>query len=55
MYLETDKTNPIEWYGKTKALAEEVIQKSDIAWTILRIDQPFRNDAFTKIDTLHRF
>ncbi len=54
MYLETDKTNPIEWYGKTKALAEEVIQKSSIDWTILRIDQPFRNDSFEKVDTLHR-
>jgi dTDP-4-dehydrorhamnose reductase len=54
MYLETDQTNPIEWYGKTKALAEEVIQNSNIDWTILRIDQPFRNDSFAKIDTLHR-
>lgn len=54
MYVETDKTNPIEWYGKTKALAEEVIQDSDIDWTILRIDQPFRNDPFSKVDTLHR-
>jgi len=54
MYVETDKTNPIEWYGKTKALAEKVIQNSNIDWTILRIDQPFRNDAFTKVDTLHR-
>lgn len=53
-YLETDKTNPIEWYGKTKALAEEAIQKSNIDWTILRIDQPFRNDPFEKVDTLHR-
>ena len=54
MYVETDETNPIEWYGKTKALAEEVIQDSDIDWTILRIDQPFRNDPFSKVDTLHR-
>lgn len=54
MYLETDKTSPIEWYGKTKALAEEVIQNSNINWTILRIDQPFRNDSFAKVDTLHR-
>lgn len=54
MYLETDKTNPIEWYGKTKAIAEELIQSSGINWTILRIDQPFRNDRFEKVDTLHR-
>lgn len=54
MYVETDKTNPIEWYGKTKALAEEAVQNSNIDWTILRIDQPFRNDYFEKVDTLHR-
>lgn len=54
MYVETDQTNPIEWYGKTKALAEEIVQNSGIDWTILRIDQPFRNDSFEKIDTLHR-
>lgn len=54
MYLETDPTNPIEWYGKTKALAEEVVSNSNIDWTILRIDQPFRNDSFPKVDTLHR-
>ncbi len=54
LYTETDKTNPIEWYGKTKALAEEIVQNSNINWTILRIDQPFRNDRFDKVDTLHR-
>ncbi len=53
-YLETDATNPIEWYGQTKAMAEEVVQKSNLNWTILRIDMPFRNDRFEKIDTLHR-
>lgn len=54
MYTEEDKPNPIEWYGKTKAMAEEVIINSGIDWTILRIDQPFRNDSFEKVDTLHR-
>lgn len=53
-YLETDKPNPIEWYGQTKAMAEEVVQNSAIDWTILRIDQPFRNESFDKVDTLHR-
>ena len=53
-YLETDPTSPIEWYGQTKAWAEEAIIKNAKAWTILRIDQPFRNDTFPKLDTLHR-
>lgn len=53
-YLETDSLNPIEWYGQTKALAEDVVTNSDINWTILRIDQPFRSDPFSKKDVVHR-
>lgn len=53
-YLETDSTKPIEWYGQTKAMAEEEVLKSNFSWTILRIDQPFRSDSFEKVDTLHR-
>lgn len=44
LYTEEDATNPIEWYGTTKAKAEEMVMKeceSD-KWTILRIDFPFR-------------
>ncbi len=54
MYQESDERNPIEWYGYTKAKAEEVVEKSEIDWTILRIDQPFRPDPFAKTDTAHR-
>jgi len=53
-YVETDQMSPIEWYGQTKAMAEEAVQNSDIPWTILRIDMPFRSDAFAKIDFAHR-
>lgn len=54
LYTEDDQPNPIEWYGKTKLEAEKLIQESDIDWTILRIDQPFRSDSFPKLDTAHR-
>jgi dTDP-4-dehydrorhamnose reductase len=54
MYLEDDKLNPIEWYGQTKADAEEVVKTSDIDWTVLRIDQPFRSDEVLRVDTAHR-
>jgi dTDP-4-dehydrorhamnose reductase len=54
LYTEEDKPNPIEWYGKTKYLAEKVIKQAATPWTILRIDQPFRSDEFEKIDTVHR-
>lgn len=53
-YFESDQVSPIEWYGETKALAEAAVQESDIDWTILRIDMPFRSDAFAKIDFAHR-
>jgi dTDP-4-dehydrorhamnose reductase len=54
LYMEEDAPNPIEWYGRTKWLAEEIVKKSTAPWTILRIDQPFRSDTFEKVDTVHR-
>lgn len=42
MYLESDPVSPIEWYGQTKAWAEEAVMSSNTPWTIFRIDQPFR-------------
>ncbi len=54
MYKEDDTINPIEWYGVTKADAEEVVQKTCSSYTILRIDQPFRRDPFLKQDTAHK-
>lgn len=54
LYLETDPVNPIEWYGKTKAIAEEKIQEQAKNWLILRIDQPFRPEVFPKADIVHR-
>ena len=55
LYTEEDQVNPIEWYGETKMLAEKAIQEAEnLKWTILRIDQPFRSDAFEKVDTAHR-
>ena len=53
-YTEEDLVSPIEWYGQTKAWAEEEVINSEIDWTILRIDQPFRSDVFPKVDIVHR-
>ena len=51
LYGENDPLSPIEWYGQTKAWAEEVVQSTtNLAWTILRIDQPFCSDPFAKLD-----
>lgn len=54
-YLETDQPNPIEWYGKTKHLAEQtVMTASNLSWSILRIDQPFGSLRHGKLDVLHK-
>ena len=35
-YTETDEPNPLSYYGKTKLLSEEILEKSTINYTILR-------------------
>ena len=54
LYTEADPINPIEWYGTTKAEAEQLITDSNINWTILRIDQPFRSDTQVRPDVVRR-
>lgn len=55
LYVEDDPVHPIEWYGETKALAEQVVQQECDSWTIFRIDQPFRSDVYEKKpDTTHK-
>lgn len=54
LYFEDDQVSPIEWYGETKALAEKEVQTSGAKSVILRIDQPFSAEKFTKLDTVHR-
>ena len=54
LYTEQDKVNPIEWYGQTKAWAEEEVEKSGAKYTILRIAFPYRQDDFSKLDVMHR-
>lgn len=53
-YTEENRPDPIEWYGQTKWEAEQKVMDSEIDWTILRIDQPFRSDPFEKADIAHR-
>lgn len=54
MYTEADPLSPIEWYGRTKAEAEQLITDSNVNWTILRIDQPFRSDTGVRADVVRR-
>jgi len=49
-YTETDKPNPIEWYGQTKFWAEQAVQKSNCQHVIARIAYPFRSHFPQKLD-----
>jgi dTDP-4-dehydrorhamnose reductase len=44
-YLEEDKPNPIEWYGQTKFMAEQEVEKSGSSYTILRIAFPYKTKS----------
>jgi len=41
-YKETDKPNPVNWYGKTKYEGEEIVKNSSVPWIIARIAYPYR-------------
>ncbi len=53
-YVETDPMSPIEWYGQTKAWAEEKVAAGTNPWVIFRIDQPFRSDVAPRPDVVRR-
>ncbi|GEM_PF-156742 len=40
-YTEADAPAPIEWYGRTKYLAEEEVRRGGASWTIVRIAYPY--------------
>jgi len=57
-YSEEDKTNPINYYAKTKIEAEELTKNSELHWIIVRPDQiycwhPFKRNFITS--TLEKF
>jgi dTDP-4-dehydrorhamnose reductase len=54
VYDETDTPDPIDWYGQTKFLAEQLIQKSNHPATILRLAFPFRSSFPDKKDLLRK-
>jgi len=49
-YSESDQPNPIEWYGKTKHLAELEVEKSGVKAVTLRITFPYRAKFKPKMD-----
>lgn len=53
-YIEDSPRAPIEWYGKTKALAEEEVEKSGATYTIVRISYPYRAHFEAKPDLIKK-
>lgn len=51
-YLEADTPNPLDWYGQTKAMAENVVLESSGTHTILRISYPYRANFALKPDII---
>lgn len=50
-YVETDLTNPLDWYGETKLMAEKIIPPE---FTIIRTASPYRAKFDTKIDLVRK-
>jgi dTDP-4-dehydrorhamnose reductase len=53
-YTEEDPTSALEWYGATKAMAEEVVTSSGINSAIARISFPYRSEYDVKVDIVRR-
>lgn len=53
-YTEEDTPNPIEWYGKTKYLSEQVVLNSGISASIIRIAYPYRAVFADKKDLVRK-
>jgi dTDP-4-dehydrorhamnose reductase len=47
-YKETDPTAPVNYYGKTKELAEQFIMESGLHWAIIRTVLLYGNTPLTK-------
>ena len=48
LYKETDSTNPLNNYGKTKLLGEKFIEDETSKWSIIRTSTPFGVHPFKK-------
>lgn len=53
-YTEEDPRTPIEWYGQTKAMAEEEVENSGVGYTIVRIAYPYRKEFAAKPDLVKK-
>ena len=47
-YKETDLTNPLNQYGKTKLSGEKIIEQKSSKWSVIRTSTPFSPYSFKK-------
>ena len=48
LYKETDLTNPVNNYGKTKLSGEKIMENKNSSWSIIRTSTPFGLHSFKK-------
>lgn len=53
-YLEESPLSPIEWYGETKAMAENVVKDSGVSYSIVRLSYPYRANFEAKLDLIKK-
>ena len=53
-YVESDPRSPLGWYGTTKALAEETVEKSGVKYAIARLSYPYRANFALKPDIIQK-
>jgi len=53
-YTEDDQPSPVEWYGKTKLMAEEVVKSELEHYSIIRTSFPFRSKYDKKKDLVRK-
>lgn len=53
-YIESDKPNPINWYGNTKYEGELAVIRSGVSYAILRLAYPYRSIFVGKLDFVRR-
>ncbi|MBP9702917.1 NAD(P)-dependent oxidoreductase [Candidatus Woesebacteria bacterium] len=53
-YVESDPRFPASWYGTTKALAEEAVEKSGVKYAIARLSYPYRANFDQKPDLIKK-
>lgn len=53
-YVEDDKPNPLEWYGLTKLMAEDIVLNSGTPTSVIRVASPYQANYPSKPDIIRK-